>query len=632
MKTDHMKKFIKELLLYFWIPLIVALVAYIFFELNDPTLGISVLLASSVVYAMARLYYMYKKWWLLLIMVIVVLGSVGIYFLRAPTAMLTINEQEITGTSVSLPEGTIMVNPAPQGNGQYMKNTVVTLTAEPASGYDWTGWTGTDNDNANPTTVTMDGDKEIKANFEVHYALIINNQQVIGSFVNFTEGSVTVNPPPLNTDGKYAHGTIVTLTVHANAGYDWQSWLGTDNDNANPTTVTMNSGRQITLTFSGRFELTINGQLVTGGIVIFPEGTISVYPAPNNDGNYAYGTQVTLQAFPNQGYGWQSWLGTSDYISNPTTVIINSDKHVTINWEQRFIAVINNQLLQTASVNFVGGTVTVNPAPESDGSYAKNTKVVFTAIPATGYRFGWWGGEVSGTSNSIIVTFNSDKSISVVFIKTYSLTTTVSPAQGGSISPASGTYDEGARVTLTATPATGYRFDHWEGAASGNVTSTTLTMNADKDVIAVFIKTYRLTVTLNPTEGGSVSPGSGTYDVGAEVTLTATPATGYRFGHWEGDATGTNTTITITMGANKTVTAVFIKTYTLAVTINPTDGGSVSPGSGTYDVGAEVTLTATAAAGYIFDHWEGAASGTNATIIVIMNGNTTITAVFIASP
>ncbi|MHB8104616.1 MAG: InlB B-repeat-containing protein [Dehalococcoidales bacterium] len=297
MKSDGMRKFFHELLLYFWIPLIVALVSYIFFELNDATLGLSVLVASTVVYAMARLYYMYKKWWLLVIMLVVVLGAVGIYFLKAPAATLTINEQEVTGTSITLPEGTVTIIPAPQGNKQYGKNTVVTLTAEPAAGYDWTGWTGTDSDATNPTTVTMDGDKKITVSFGERYSLIINNQQVIGSFVSLTEGSITVNPPPSNIDGRYSKGTKVTLTVVPNSGYDWKSWIGTDYDNANPTTITMNSGKQITLAFSGRFELTINGQTVTNNVMIFSEGSVAVDPPPGNDAKLVRHQRLYIKSF-----------------------------------------------------------------------------------------------------------------------------------------------------------------------------------------------------------------------------------------------------------------------------------------------------------------------------------------------
>ncbi len=626
-----MKKFLHELVLYFWIPCVVALVSYIFFELNDYTLGLSVLVGSTVIYAMIRLYFMYKKWWLWLIVAVVFLGSLGIYFLRTPVTTLTINDMEVNNPSLTLPEGTITVNPAPQGNGHYTKNTAVILTAEPAPGYDWTGWNGTDNDNANPTTITMSEDKAVKVSFGVRYSLIINNQQVIGAVVSFDEGTVTVNPPPSNVDGKYSRNTKVTLTVHTNAGYDWAGWSGTEDDYSNPTKITMDSGKQIMVTFSGRFELTINGQSVTNGILLFPEGSISVSPPPGIDDKYANGTVVTMQANPNPGYGWDSWSGTDEYASNPTSVTINSDKHITVNWEQRYIVTINSQPLTSHIISLTGGTVSVSPAPDAGGTYAKNTKVTFTATPAAGYRFGWWGGEISGTANPILLTINSDKNITVVFIRTYTLTAIANPFSGGTISPTGGIYDEGTSVTITATAAFGYRFDHWEGNASGNNPSLTITMNADKTVVAVFVKTYRLTVSVTPIGGGTVSPGSGTYDVGSNITLTATPASGYRYDHWEGDVSGNSTSINVIMNDNKTVTAVFIKTYTLTVTISPLEGGYVFPRSGTYDTGANVTLTAVPATGYSFNHWEGAASGNATSVIITMNADKSVTAVFISA-
>jgi hypothetical protein len=626
-----MKKFLHELVLYFWIPIVVALVSYIFFVLNDATLGLSVLVASTVVYAMARLYYMYKKWWLWLIVALVVLGSLGIYFLRAPATTLTINNMEIAGTSMTLSEGTITINPAPQGNGQYMKNTVVTLTTEPAPGYDWIGWNGTDNDNANPTTVTMSDDKAVKVNFEVRYSLIINNQQVIGSVVSFDEGTVTVNPPPSNVDGKYSRNTTVTLTIHPNADYDWVSWIGTEDDSSNPTTITMNTGKQIMVTFSGRFELTINSQSVTNNILLLPEGSISINPPPGNDDKYANGTVVTLQANPYPGYGFDSWSGTDDYGSNPTTVTINDDKHVSVNWEQRYSVIINSQPLTSSMLKLTGGTITVNPAPDTGGTFDKNTKVTFTATPAAGYRFGWWGGEISGTTNTITVTVNTDKNISVVFIKTYNLTAVANPVPGGVITPASGTYDEGTSVTITAAASPGYRFGHWEGTASGYSPSVIIMMNADKTVVAVFVKTYRLTIAITPAGGGMVSPSSGTYDVGSNVTLTATPATGYRFDHWESDVSGNSTTVNVIMDNNKTVTAVFIKTYILTVTVSPAEGGYVFPGSGTRDSGSNITLTAVPATGYNFDHWEGAVSGNSTSVTITMDANKSVTAVFVST-
>jgi hypothetical protein len=78
-------------------------------------------------------------------------------------------------------------------------------------------------------------------------------------------------------------------------------------------------------------------------------------------------------------------------------------------------------------------------------------------------------------------------------------------------------------------------------------------------------ETYTLTTSVGPSGSGSVSPSSGTYDVGTSVPLTATPASGYSFSHWGGDASGTSTSVTITMNSDKDVTAYFttIPTYEL---------------------------------------------------------------------
>jgi TRAP transporter TAXI family solute receptor len=60
----------------------------------------------------------------------------------------------------------------------------------------------------------------------------------------------------------------------------------------------------------------------------------------------------------------------------------------------------------------------------------------------------------------------------------------------GTTSPAPGTYTktEGESVTVTATPATGYELDRWEGDVSGTDDSITFKMTSDKSVVAVFVE------------------------------------------------------------------------------------------------------------------------------------------------
>jgi len=70
-------------------------------------------------------------------------------------------------------------------------------------------------------------------------------------------------------------------------------------------------------------------------------------------------------------------------------------------------------------------------------------------------------------------------------------------------------------------------------------------------------QTYTLSVSVSPSGAGSVSPSSGQYESGAQVTLTSTPASGYTFDYWDGDASGSSATIIITMDSDKSVIARF---------------------------------------------------------------------------
>jgi hypothetical protein len=77
---------------------------------------------------------------------------------------------------------------------------------------------------------------------------------------------------------------------------------------------------------------------------------------------------------------------------------------------------------------------------------------------------------------------------------------------------------------------------------------------------------YTLTVSVTPENWGSVSLSSGgstsveivvSFSPGVSVTLTESPASGYVFANWEGDASGDNALVTIVMNSNKAVTAHF---------------------------------------------------------------------------
>ncbi len=69
--------------------------------------------------------------------------------------------------------------------------------------------------------------------------------------------------------------------------------------------------------------------------------------------------------------------------------------------------------------------------------------------------------------------------------------------------------------------------------------------------------TRDLTININGQGTTNPSPGTHTYDDGTQVTITASPASGWKFDHWGGDASGTSNTVAITMNSSKDVTAYF---------------------------------------------------------------------------
>ena len=206
----------------------------------------------------------------------------------------------------------------------------------------------------------------------------------------------------------------------------------------------------------------------------------------------------------------------------------------------------------------------------------------------------------------------------------------VSASCDGVVSPIHANYRDGSLVTLTATPSAGYEFDSWFGDASGTSPTVTITMDGDKDITADFQTIrYTLSTSNNPSEGGMIITDNGTYEPGSSAVLTATPSPGYEFTSWSGDASGTNPEVSIMMDSDKIVTANFSTVrYRLEISASPSEGGTISTGSGTYEPGSSVVLIATPSPGYEFISWTGDVPETNPEVSFTMDSDTRVTANF----
>ena len=144
---------------------------------------------------------------------------------------------------------------------------------------------------------------------------------------------------------------------------------------------------------------------------------------------------------------------------------------------------------------------------------------------------------------------------------------------------------------------------------------------------------YTIDVSANPTDGGTVT-GGGTYNQGQSCTVTATANSGYTFTNWteNGSVVSTQASYIFSVNSNRTLVANFqaqSQDYTITVSANPTDGGTVN-GGGTYQQGQSCTVTATPASGYTFVRWteNGTQVSTNASYTFTVTNNRTLVAQF----
>lgn len=124
--------------------------------------------------------------------------------------------------------------------------------------------------------------------------------------------------------------------------------------------------------------------------------------------------------------------------------------------------------------------------------------------------------------------------------------------------PAGG-YQVNEKVTVSAVAQVGYVFNRWTGDLAGTENYRTILVGEDKSLTAIFNST--LTIYCSPSEGGSVAlePAQSIngYAAGTEAAISAKASKGYRFVTWEGDASGSDRAIKITVDEAKTITARF---------------------------------------------------------------------------
>ncbi len=151
----------------------------------------------------------------------------------------------------------------------------------------------------------------------------------------------------------------------------------------------------------------------------------------------------------------------------------------------------------------------------------------------------------------------------------------------------------------------------------------------EDDNSTTIVVLYQFVLTTSAANGTVIrDPDKAVYLQGETVQLTADPDTGYSFDYWAGDPACSGNPCTITMDADKTVTAYFTENqYTLTVS-SPNGSVARNPDKSSYSYGEQVQLTANANQGYSFSEWGGDIGGTDNPKTITITGDTAVSAVF----
>ena len=137
------------------------------------------------------------------------------------------------------------------------------------------------------------------------------------------------------------------------------------------------------------------------------------------------------------------------------------------------------------------------------------------------------------------------------------------PKEGGKVSPEGERVDYGSRVKFEAQAADGFDFLKWmrDGEMQSDKSSFEMTVTEDVLMQAQFVaKRYDVEILFNEAEGSVVGGGSGIYNHGDKLSVSAVAMPGYLFSHWEngfGETVSTNASLEVEVTDDMTLTAVF---------------------------------------------------------------------------
>jgi pectate lyase len=402
------------------------------------------------------------------------------------------------------------------------------------SGFTGDGFANTDNASGTGVNYKINVGTAGNYDIEIQYA----NGSTDRPADIIANGSVVGNVSMPGT-GSWATWASVSKTVTLNAGVQDLRLQATDGNGLGNLDFIKITGAAINAANCGttpppNYTLSTN---VTGS------GSVT------GGGTYAEGTVVTVKATPSSGWKFDNWSGSASGTNATTTVTMTSNKSVTANFSESSTPP-NTITIQENTTGFCGveGTIDNNHSGFTGDGFANTDNAAGTGID---YKINVSN---SGSYTLEIQYANGSSDRPADIIANGSVVGNVSMPGTGSWA----TWTSVSKVVTLNAGEQNLRLQATGGSGLGNIDYLKIT---GPGIAAASCGggTTQYTLSTNVTGNGSVSlsPSGGTYDAGTVVTLTATPAADYVFSNWSGDASGTSATTSVTMNANKSVTAVF---------------------------------------------------------------------------
>jgi len=517
--------------------------------------------------------------------------------------------------------GSVTLNPT---GGIYDAGTLVTLTATPALGFQFSGWSGGLSGSSNPAQLTMAADKNITAIFTATSPIgqITHEETRTGGSSSSTKVKTSTTlaavggqlylaaistRPKVSVTSISGLGLAWTLVKSQCSGRNatgvevWKAFgTPTSNDTVRATLASAPNNAVIAVSrYSGVESVTPIGSIISGntngvngacsGGVDTSFYSVNLATATNGAMVYNAAAMRAKTHAPGAGYteraevlqGGVSNTAASVAIEDQAfvtagTIIVNGTLSSNVDWA---VVALEMRPQLTLTLNTTGsGSVMLNPP---GGEYNPGTVVTLTATPATGFEFSGWSGDLSGSNNPATLTMNSNKTVTAIFTPQMTLTTNTVGSGTITLNPAGGIYNNGTLVRLTAIPqggTTGFQFSGWSGDLSGSANPDSLTMTENKTVTAIFtpLPPPQYNLTLNKIGSGTVAldPAGGVYNENTKIRLLATPAEDYEFSGWSGDLNSSAPLDSLIMNANKTVTATFTQLPATVTHVETRIGGA----------------------------------------------------------